>query len=78
MSTDLIHRFALTDLVTWDMDVYPSLVQNMIAKHGEGPFEVVGLRLHSKAVRSPFPVAVTIEFESSTRMEFAGEWFKKV
>ena len=75
---DLTKRLSLTDMVTWDKERYPSFVGSMLQSYGEGPFKVVGLRLHLSGVNSPDPVAVTIELSNEDRQEFAGEWFKKV
>lgn len=71
-----INRFTLTDKVVWDKDIYPTLVGGMIQKYGEGPFEVVALRLHRH--KAHFPVAVTVELRDGESQEFAGQWFKKI
>ena len=70
--------FSINDQVQWNKNRYPKLVNSMISRYGEGPFRVVGLRLHLEGVKCISPAAVTIEFTDSTRHEFAGEWFKKV
>ena len=72
-------RLSLADNVTWDKERYPSLVGGMIEKYGEGPFKVVGLRLHRPEVQAVDPLVVTILLKDGRPQEFgAGEWFKKV
>ena len=72
--------FSITDTVEWDRSRYPTLLPHMISRFGEGPFRVVGLRLHLPGVKTVSPVAVTITVpnRNEERQELAGEWFKKV
>jgi hypothetical protein len=51
----------LGDMVVWDEAVCPTLVEDMISRHGKGPFKVVGLRLHRKGVQSRCPYAISVE-----------------
>lgn len=79
-TTEKEQYFRLRDKVIWDGERRPSMVANMVAKYGEGPFEVVGLDLHKPEViaQGHFPVSVTIQLAGENRQSFDGGWFKKV
>jgi hypothetical protein len=79
----VIRDLVLEEKVTWDKLAYPDLVSAMIMQYGEGPFEIVGLRLHNSGARisrnsSVAPYAVTVKLLNGKRQEFAGEWFRRV
>ena len=78
-----VTRFHLNDSVVWNDNRFPAgMVDDMKEKFGEGPFQVVQVRLHTTAahVSSPaaHPEAVTIQLPNQIRQEFSGDWFKKV
>ena len=74
----------LKELVVWDKSAYPNLFEDMVSnykQHGDGPFRVVGLRLHSKGAIARNPhrdYSVTVEFPDGDRHEFDGNWFKRM
>ena len=77
-----IVRFHIEDKVAWNEKRFPVVAESMKVKYGEGPFIVVGVRLHVKEARTTLPDAhpesVTIELKDGQRREFSGDWFKKV
>lgn len=75
---NLERYFSITDMVVWNRERLTTLADKMAAMYGEGPFKIVGLRLHSEGAKGSFPVAVTIEFANKRRKEFDGAWFDKV
>lgn len=73
--------FTLCDRVVWDETAFPTQLPAMVQSYGQGPFEVVGLRLHTAEARANgngYPTAVTIELPGGHWQEFTGAWFKKV
>lgn len=73
----MIEKPTLEEQVVWDDAIYPSILLSLVACYGEGPFKIVGLRLHREEAQARCPYAVTIELRNKERKEFAGEWFKR-
>jgi hypothetical protein len=79
----ILDKLSLEEIVTWDKNIYPQILPDMIRRYGEGPFPVVGLRLLPRSVmevqsEKPANFMVTIELANGDRQEFAGEWFERV
>ncbi|MDO8569202.1 MAG: hypothetical protein Q7R89_00205 [bacterium] len=66
--------FSICDKVVWNMEIYPSMVGDMIKRYSNGPFRVVGLYLMMAS--RDHPLMVTVETPVG-RQGFAGQWFKK-
>jgi hypothetical protein len=75
----ILQDLTLGEQVYLDREMYPGLVDDMIERYGEGPFNVVGLRQYPKGARDHVlaTYAVTIELADGERKEMAGEWFRR-
>jgi hypothetical protein len=78
----ILKGLTLGEQVTWDEEIYPFILDDIIKKCGKGPFPVVGLRLHTKTARANKSLteasyAVTVRLANGERHEFAGEWFRR-
>lgn len=75
-------HFHLHDTVVWTDAGWAGSAAEMKQKYGEGPFEVVEVRFHTKQARESSPKghseAVTIELKDGVRSEFSGSWFSVV
>ncbi len=71
--------FHIYDLVDWNPGCLPSGLPEMKEKYGEGPFQVVAIRLHTNEARAHggHPLAVAIEYAGDQRVEMSGGWFTK-
>lgn len=72
-------RFHVEDMVKWNENFPPARLSSMKARYGDGPFRVVGVRLHFPDVQryTAHPEELTIEIIENERVQMSGAWFTK-